>query len=429
MSTNCKYPVSVALVGAGARGKGYTNYALDHPDELRVVAVAEPIAERRKCMRDAHAILPENIFSDWRELAARERLADAVIIATQDAMHVEPAVALARKGYHMLLEKPIAPTIEGCREVLNAVKKAGIHFAVCHVLRYTPHHTAMRELLASGALGEIISIQHLEPVGYWHQAHSYVRGHWRNEAESTSMLMAKSCHDLDLIRDMMEGECLAVSSFGSLTHFTPENRPEGASGRCMDCAVESTCPYSAKKFYLGRVAEGNLGWPTTALAHEVNEQTITEALKTGQWGRCVYACDNDAVDHQVVAMEFERGKTVSFTMTGFTFYDHRQTRLFGTRGEAVGNGETITVNDFLTGESRVIDAGASDPSLRGGHGGGDIKMMEAFTRAIAEDDPSYIRSGAEESLESHLMAFAAERSRKERRVVPMAELAEVESAR
>ncbi len=260
-------PVTAVVVGAGGRGTTYALYAVEHPERLKIVGVAEPQAWNRQKMVETHAIPAENVFIDWRELAARPRLADAVIIATQDRMHADPAVALAEKGYAMLLEKPMAPTEADCGRIVDAVKRAGILFGVCHVLRYTGYTQALKKLLDSGAIGEVISIQHLEPVGYWHQAHSFVRGNWRNSRESSSMLLAKSCHDLDWIRYAVGAPCRSLSSFGSLVHFKPSAKPAaaGAATRCLDCAFETNCPYSAKKIYLGRLANGDTGWPVSVV--------------------------------------------------------------------------------------------------------------------------------------------------------------------
>ena len=258
------------------------------------------------------------MYADWREVVARPRFADAVIIATQDPLHAEPAIAFADLGYHILLEKPMAPNAADCRRIAAAAQANGVMFAVCHVLRYTTYTKKVKEIVTSGRLGEIVSLQHLEPVGFWHQAHSFVRGNWRSEHESSFMLLAKSCHDLDWIRHIMGKRCTQVSSFGSLLHFRAENRPVGAADRCLECAVETTCPYSAPRIYLGRVRHGETGWPVNVLTPDLTEAGVTEALRSGPYGRCVYACDNDVVDHQVVNMQFEDGATASFTMTAFT---------------------------------------------------------------------------------------------------------------
>lgn len=410
--------VRLIVVGAGSRGAVYAAYAREHPGAVRIVAVAEPRDFYRERLAREHDLPAGAAVADWRELAARPKLADAVIIATPDALHADPAVAFADLGYHLLLEKPMAPSPAECRRIAAAVERNGVMLAVCHVLRYTRYTERLHELIASGRIGEIVTLDHLEPVGYWHHAHSFVRGNWSNEARSAPMLLAKSSHDLDWIRHVMGEPCLQVSSFGSLRHFRPEARPEGAAARCLDCTIEPACPYSASKIYLGRVRAGYTGWPVDVLTPDLTLAGVTEALRTGPYGRCVYDCDNDVVDHQVVAMRFASGATATFTMTAFTRQRDRETRIFGTRGELSGDGRTIEVHDFLTDRTETIDTGvASDGSIVTGHGGGDARLMEEFVAAVATGDPSRIKSGPAEALETHLMVFAAERSRRAGRVV------------
>jgi len=415
--------VKLAVIGGGGRGTGYARYALKHPDECKVVGVAEPREYYRDNLVKAHSIPKKRVFTGWEEAAAADKFADAVIIATQDAMHTGPAVAFAEKGYNILLEKPMAPTPDECRRIAAAARENDVMLAVCHVMRYTAYTQKVKQIVESGRLGEIMSIEHLEPVGYWHQAHSFVRGNWRNESESSFMLLAKSCHDIDWLRYIMDRQCLSVHSFGALTHFRPEGAPEGApkgtDPRCLDCPadVESGCPYSARKIYLGRVARGHTGWPVDVLTPDVTPKTVTQALRDGPYGRCVYACDNDVVDHQVVNMLFEDDRTASFTMTAFNKGSGRKTRLFGTKAELAGDGRYIKIYDYLTDNLEKIDSSAADHSILGGHGGGDFGLMKSFIDGVAGGDASQNLTGPEVSLESHLMVFAAETSRREGRVV------------
>ena len=404
-------------MGAGSRGSGYARFAAEHPDLARVVAVAEPRHTYRDPMVARHNVPADHVFADWRDAAAAPKLADAVLICTQDAMHVEPAIAFARAGYHILLEKPMATDEAGCRRIVAAVREAGVLFAVAHVSRYTPYTQRLKTILDSGAIGDLVCLQRLEPVGYWHQAHSFVRGNWRNEAESSAMLLAKSCHDLDWIRHVMGVPCRAVSSFGSLLHFRADQAPDGAADRCLDCTVEVDCPYSAGRYYLGKLAEGHTGWPLDVLTPEPTVETVTAALREGPYGRCVYKCDNDVVDNQVVNMEFDGGRSASFTMTAFAEAAGRRTEIFGTRGHIRGDGQHLHVFDFLTNATEHIDTAAADASILGGHGGGDSGLMDGFVRAVSSGHAATILSGPEETLETHLMVFAAERARHERRVV------------
>ena len=405
-------PVTIAVAGAGGRGTGYASFALTHPGQARIVAVAEPRAFYRDRLALAHRIPPSAVFSRWEDLAAAPRLADAVIIATQDRMHAAPAIRFARQGYAIMLEKPMAPTEVECRRIVAAVKRARVIFGVCHVMRYTRYTRALKALLATGRIGDLVNIQLLEPVGFWHQAHSFVRGNWRNERRSSPMLLAKSCHDLDWLRHVMGASCTRVSSFGALKHFRRAERPRGAGARCLSCRIEKTCAYSAKKLYLGMQARRQRWWPLDVITQDFSRAGVARALREGPYGRCVWACDNDVVDHQVVNMEFAGRRSASFTMTAFTRQRDREVRLFGTKGEITGDGRHLHVYDFLTGRTDDIDTETAKDGILGGHGGGDLGMMESFVAAVAHRDQSRILSGPDETLESHLMVFAAERARR-----------------
>ncbi|GAA4237236.1 putative dehydrogenase [Streptosporangium album] len=402
--------VTLALVGAGSRGTSYARHAI-RDASAEVVAVAEPLAARRSRAAAEHP--GATLYEDWRELARLPRQADAVIIATQDTDHVEPATRFAELGYDILLEKPMAVSEEDCRRIVATAERSKVIFAVCHVMRYMPYTRALKEIIDSGRIGEIVSIQHLEPVGWWHQAHSYVRGNWRRTDESTFMLLAKSCHDLDWLVHLTGRQVSRVSSFGGLAHFRAAGRPEGATDRCLDCPVEAGCPYSAKRIYLPMLGDPAAeAWPLSVLTDDVTEAGLLEALRNGPYGRCVYGCDNDVVDHQVVNMEFEGGMTASFTMTAFTPLDFRQTRIFGTHGSIEGDGVRLIVHDFVGGGTETIDTtAAGGASAADGHGGGDRGLVEAFLSAVRTRDPHQVLSSPGESLHSHLIAWAAERSR------------------
>jgi predicted dehydrogenase len=273
-------------------------------------------------------------------------------------------------------------------------------------------------LVDSGRLGQIVSIQHLEPVGFWHHAHSYVRGNWRNEALSSFALMAKSCHDIDWLQYIMGRPITKVASFGGLSHFTAGNRPAQAADRCLDCPVERSCAYSAVRLYGGLLTDGHRDWPLGAVIDEYTPEALDRALRHGPYGRCVYASDNDVVDHQVVALEFEGGASGVFTMVAFSEANHRYTRIFGSRGELRCNGETIETYDFLSRRTEVIPVGDfGDHTASGGHGGGDARLVAAFIDAVATGDPARILSGGHDSLKSHLSVFAAEDARRTGAVV------------
>ena len=411
-------PVSVLVLGAGDRGTSLANFALDHPDRMNVVGVAEPRTAYRDAMVEKHGITQERIFTDWQQALEQPGIADAVLICTQDQKHKAPAIRAAELGYHILLEKPMAIEPQDCFDIVEAARRHNVIFGVCHVLRYTRYTQKLKQLLGEGIIGDIVTMQHLEPVGYWHQAHSFVRGNWGNEERATFMLLAKACHDIDWIRYIMDAPCKRVSSFGSLSHFNADNKPAGAGDRCLDCIAETDCPYSAQKIYLEpRSSENFLRIITPK---ERTRENIQQALATGPYGRCVYACDNNVVDHQIVNMEFEGGKTVGFTMTAFTEMSDRKTRIFGSKGWIEGNGEEIKVYDFLSEKETVyaIEQFEQDTQLQG-HGGGDYYLMKNFIEAVACNDRSKVLSGPEETLESHLIVFSAEQSRRTGKTVEL----------
>ncbi len=411
-------PVKLLVVGAGSRGTRYAEYAQEHPELAQVVGVAEPRLYFRNRLHQKYNLATANVLEDWRELAARPKIADAVIIATPDILHKEPAIAFANLGYDILLEKPMAPDPQSCRQIVEAAERNNIILAVCHVLRYTHYSQKLKSLISSGLIGEVISVQLLEPVGFWHYAHSFVRGNWRNEATSSFMLLAKSCHDLDWLRYIIGQPCIQVSSFGSLKHFKQENKPleAGNALRCLDCAFEKSCAYSAKRFYLNLYKQGNFGWPLDVITTDLSETGVTAALQNGPYGRCVYECENDVVDHQVVNLLYEGGATATFTMIATSESRQRQSTIFGTKGELRGDGEKITHYDFLSGKTTEIAVEKFETTLSG-HGGGDYGVIKSFVEAVATRNPGLILSGPNESLETHLTVFAAEQSRLENRVL------------
>lgn len=410
-----KEMIDLVIVGAGLRGASYAKWAVA-TGSARIAAIAEPNQERRDRLVAEYGIAPDRAYADWTDLASAGRLGDAVVIATQDQMHAEPAIALAELGYHIMLEKPMAPTEHDAIRIAEAVERAGVIFAVCHVLRYTPYTRALKALLAEERLGRLVTVQHLEPIGWWHFAHSYVRGNWSNSTASGPMLLTKSCHDLDWLMYLFGAAPSRISSFGGLAHFRPSERPEGATERCLDCPVESTCPYSASRLYLGSLGDPRrqriLSVVTPRSFLGPTEVGMREALRTGPYGRCVYLGENDVVDHQVVSMEFPDGATGSFTATAFTPMGHRRSRLFGTHGYIEGDGRMLNITDFRTGKEETIDTHAGLDEIRtGAHGGGDFALVEAFVRAVASGDPSDLSSDAATSLASHRVVWAAEQAR------------------
>ncbi|WP_214326122.1 Gfo/Idh/MocA family protein [Nonomuraea sediminis] len=405
-------PVSIAVVGAGMRGQIYARNAVVD-GRARIVAVAEPDPARRAAFAAEFDVPAEGLFEGWAELAAVPRLADAVVIATQDRLHEGPAVAFADLGYDLLLEKPLAPTEAEARRIVAAVERNGVVFAVGHVLRYTPYTKLLKSVVDGGRLGSVASVQHLEPVGWWHQAHSFVRGQWRRADESGPMLLTKSCHDIDWLLYVLGQKPQRVASFGGLVHFRQENKPQGAGERCVSCAVEPGCPYSAKRLYLGCLGDPRKEfWPLAAVTADATERGVLAALESGPYGKCVYTTDNDVVDQQVVIMEFAGGATVSFTMTAFTPLEHRRTRVFGSHGYAEGDGRTVRVVDFRDGSEEVLDSRTvMGASAADGHGGGDGGLTAAFLDAVEARDQRVLGGDAADALAGHLVVWAAERAR------------------
>ncbi|MGO4538008.1 Gfo/Idh/MocA family protein [Paenibacillus sp. 2TAB19] len=400
--------IKLAVIGAGARGfLSYMPYVQRFPREVEVVAVAEPNMDRRTRFAEALNLSSEQLYSTWEELLNEPKLCDALLICTQDQMHYEPTVAALRKGYHVLLEKPMSNNPMECVQMENIAREEGRLLSICHVSRYTPFWQKMKQLIHDGAIGNVMSIQHNENVGYLHYAHSFVRGNWRNDTLASPMILAKSCHDMDLIRWLVDADCTKVSSFGSLSHFRIENAPAGSTDRCTDgCEVESVCPYSALRFYMQDIEQN----PFAALiADPPTETNRMNAILGGPYGKCVYRTDNNVVDHQIVNMEFENGVTVMFSMSGFTRDINRIVQVMGTKGELRGDllSGRIELFEFSTGTQSVIQI----PISSSGHQGGDDGIMRQFLSDLRSERYVDTLTSAQASLESHLMAFAAEESR------------------
>ncbi|KAL1405985.1 hypothetical protein Q8F55_007668 [Vanrija albida] len=424
MTADNAQPVTLVVLGGGQRGVVYANYAVKHPHLAKVVAVADPREHRRKLFARQHHITPDRLYADWQDVAAVPRFADAVVIGTLDQLHAPMVTAFSKLGYHILCEKPMATSAAECVNMVKDVQAASVErpliFGIGHVLRYSPYNVAVKAVIDSGALGDIVNIQHMEPVGNQHFAHSFVRGNWSKEDETSFALMTKCCHDLDILSFYLSGRTpVQISSFGSIGLFKPERKPKeaGDATRCLDCPAEKDCVWSAKKIYLDPFLErGRKGWATVAVdGDEVNEETITAALKTGPYGVCVYEAGNDVVDHQVVNIEYEGGVTASMTMSAFSESEcGRFTVIQGTRGELRGDMATFTVFDFLSRTSKTF---TPKEVVGAAHGGGDDGLSELFVAAVASGDQSKLGVTPDDVLNSHLTVFAAEQARKEKRVV------------
>jgi predicted dehydrogenase len=402
--------VTAITLGAGNRGNVYGDYALSYPDELDIIGVAEPVALRNERYTQKHRIAAENRFNTWEDVFKRPKFADAVLITTPDNLHYGPCMAALKAGYDILLEKPISPSEQECRDILNLAKKTGRVVAVCHVLRYAPYFVKLREMIHSGAIGELVSFQHLEPIEHIHMSHSYVRGNWHDKKATTPIILAKSCHDLDILRWMVGKPCKQIVAMGSLKWFRKENAPEGSTARCMDgCAVEGSCPYSAMDIYYRK--RSRLYVFDLPEEKEKQGDAILEYLRTTNYGRCVYRMDNNQEDHYVSTMEFEGGVTASFSMEAFTSYEGRRTRVMGSMGDIVGDMNKFTLTDFRTGKSEVYDTSTGE-----GHGGGDWRLLRDWIQAVSQHNPNLLTSTIDASIESHIMGFMAEKSRETRRI-------------
>ena len=407
-------PITAIVLGAGHRGSTYAGYAKDHPDELQIVGIADPRADRRDPLADKLNVPAEGRYDRWEDVLSQPKMADAVFVCTQDDSHTAPALKALELGYHVLLEKPMSNSEEECRAIEEAARKYNRTLVVCHVLRYTPFYMTLKKLIDDGEIGEVTTINQIENVGFWHQAHSFVRGNWGNSKVSSPMILAKSCHDMDIILWLMGRDCERIQSFGSLRHFNAESAPEGAPERCLDnCPHADTCPYYAPKLYMDMT---RTGWPVEILTTDLSEEGRRKALEEGPYGRCVYRCDNDVVDRQVVNMEFEGGGVATFTMTGLSADFSRQLKIFGTKGQILADMGTkeITLHKFWGQPENIpIDMGTE----ASGHGGGDYGIMRDFISVLRDGGES--RTSAATSLHSHLMCFAAERSRIEHSVIEL----------
>lgn len=408
-------PITVAICGCGNRGlEAYAPFAKKYPDKMKIVAGADARPERLRLLRETYDVPEERCFSSDLELLAQPRLADVMIIATQDQDHIRPAMAALEKGYHLLLEKPVSASLKECVALREKAHECGRAVIVCHVLRYTKFYSVLEEILRRGDIGQIETIDAMEHVAYWHFAHSYVRGNWRRLDESSPMILAKCCHDMDILRWLADAKCVKVQSFGSLDYFTPEHAPEGCAQRCLDCGCKDSCPYDAEKIYITNKASGfrRVGphWPCSVLVSQATEESLYEHLRTGPYGRCVFHCDNDVADRQTVNLEFENGVIATFTVSAFTEKCYRMIRITGTLGDIEGNMEENILKIRRFGKpEEVLDIGKIVEEYAG-HGGGDFAMLHYLCDQIASESTEGL-TGIDASIESHIMALAAEISR------------------
>ena len=394
----------LVVFGLGARGNIYATFAKNYPEKFELVAIIENNPERLDFAKTEYP--GARLFANYHDFLFENIEADIVAVATQDNDHKEHAIAMMKAGYDLLLEKPIANNKEDCLAIYEASKQYNRKVVICHVLRYTPFYSTVKRYIDSGKLGEVVTIHASESVGYYHQAHSFVRGPWRNKAQSSPMILAKCCHDMDILRYLMGEECLSVNSYGDLFYFNKEHAPQGATAYCSDCP-HTDCIYKAQTIYTSNEGRFFASYFTTK---ERTDENILGDLPKTQYDRCVFGCDNDVVDHQVTIMQFANGKTACHTMTAFSKEIYRDLKVHGTKAELVGVIESNAFEvRYFGGEVEKVTVDISAANV-GGHMGGDYFMMNSLYAALNGEKAEGI-TYLDVSIESHLMSFAAEESR------------------
>jgi len=417
-----------AIVGAGNRAMLYAGYALEHPDELEFVAVAEPNSERRAIAAKRFGIPEEACFESDKDLAAQPKLADFILNGTMDQDHVATTIPFLEKGYDVLLEKPFATDVDEMWKLVHTARKHNRRVAICHVLRHAPFYVEVRNRIESGEIGEIINIQAAEHVSFHHMAVAFVRGKWSQRAVTLSpMLMQKCCHDLDLITWFKSGvKPVSVTSVGNNFQFRPQQAPAGAGTRCLvDCPIEADCLYSARKHYLDLDRWKFYVWDLNEFA---TEDERINYLNQSPYGRCVWKTDMDIVDHESVSIEFEDGSSATLNMVGGAAKGSRTLHILGTKGEILGcfDDNLFTIRkiaaepgrDF---EEEVVDVGRHGDTTgeERGHGGGDLRLVGDFLRYLRGEGASLSTTSIEDSVSGHLLGFSAEIAREERRMVAL----------
>lgn len=422
-------PVTAIVVGAGHRAMVYSQLAIDKPELLKIVGVADPNPVRRKMVMEKFGFSEDMCFETAQELATKGKLADAIINGTMDEQHIETAVPLLECGYDMLLEKPFAVDENEALLLKECAKKNNSKVMICHVLRYTPFYYSIKERVASGEIGDIINIQMTEHVSYHHLSTSYVRGKWANSQKShTTMLLAKCCHDIDLMMWIMsETKPTQIASFGGKYQFKPENAPEGAGTICMkDCPHVDTCVYSTKRLYIDHPDRWAF-YVWDKLEHIENptiEDKIALMKSDSPYARCIYKCDNDVVDHQSVLINFESGATGTHNMVGGSSQSLRKIHIIGTKGEIFGNFEeskytVLKINPSPDAHNEECDVEEVDLMITGdmvgafgGHGGGDERLSEDFVKFIRGEEPSLACTSIFDSMAGHMSVYRADKSLK-----------------
>lgn len=410
--------LKIAIIGCGERGITiYGSKVSMFSDEVEVVAIADPDEAKIERAINTLNISRDVCYPSAEVFFAQEKMADAVLICTQDRFHVKQAIMAIEAGCHVLLEKPISPDMDECRELVKIAEKHKKHVIVAHVLRYTQFYRTIKKLIDSKKIGEVVTIQAIENVAYWHQAHSFVRGNWGNSKEASPMILAKCCHDMDILAWLTGKKCKSVSSYGSRKVFRSDKAPEGATKRCLDgCKAKSNCPYDAEKLYVDYFEtdylNGQIKNLSKTFVNDLSKENVLEAIKVNDYGRCVYHCDNDVVDNQVVNLLMEDDVTINFTMCAFTEDCYREIKIMGSMGEIKGDMQKNTIQiQVFGGESQLVELDKAIV-VSEGHGGGDTGIFKEFVEFIGKGESGEFKmSTIDESVESHYIATAAEESR------------------
>ena len=398
--------VTFSVVGLGGRASAYLSALQElYPNEHQVVAVADPDPVKQARARNDYGLQDNQIFDTDLKLMEQPRLSDVAIVATQDKLHLRDIRGLLAKGYDLILEKPVATTLEELQEIAAVSKSFPDQMvAVCHVLRHTVFFGEIRRILESGRFGPVVSIQHNENIGYYHFAHSYVRGPWNNSETSGPLTLTKSCHDMDILLFLLENtHCRQISSYGALSIFNRDHYdPATMAPMCVDCPQNESCAFSAPKLY----SSGKIKSVVFDLS---SVDKVRENLGTSPYGRCVYHCDNNVVDHQSTAIQFDNGITATFNLSAFSAKVNRSLKIMCQFGEirAIEKPYLIETTDFRTDETTVTELDIRDR----GHGGGDKAFVKDFMESYLHGVP--FNSTLEHAIESHAMALLAEESRKD----------------
>lgn len=411
--------ISVVVVGFGDRGEAYTKYALTHPDELEVVAVVDPNPVRRELAKARFNIKDDMMFDCVDDCIKKGKIADAVINATMDELHIPTALPCLKLKYDMLLEKPITNNKADLMRLKQLADENGCKLMICHVLRYTPFYRRIKEIVLSGEIGDIVCMETNEMVGVAHSSASYIRGKWNNREKcGSSMLLAKCCHDMDLLCWFKNGVAPEkATSFGGRYYFIPEKAPEGSGTRCLvDCKVEKECPYSCKKLlldnhYFTQYLFTCLNKPYEQITYEEK----VESLKTiNPHGKCIFKTDADIVDRQAVIIKFADGTVATHSMVSGVARPGRNIHLIGTKGEIQGFFEdnnfkvrTYNAANCLYNEREEVITGIEDGD---GHGGGDSRIVKDFVSMENGEQKSISATVIDDSINSHLIVYAADKS-------------------